>query len=57
LIEREVRPEEIGTSLKDLTDVLGVRIIRDGQPYGFWRPQVARLEQGDIVMAISPSVP
>ena len=56
LIEREVRPEEIGTSLKDLTDGLGVRIIRDGQPYGFWRPQVARLEQGDIVMAISPSV-
>ncbi len=57
LIEREVRPEEIGTSLKDLADGLGVRIIRDGQPYGFWRPQVARLEQGDIVMAISPSVP
>ena len=56
LIERDVRPEEIGTSLKDLTDGLGVRIIRDGQPYGFWRPQVARLEQGDIVMAISPSV-
>ncbi len=55
LIEREVRPEEIGTSLKDLADGLGVRIIRDGQPYGFWRPQVVRLEQGDIVMAISPS--
>jgi len=56
LIEREVRPEEIGTSLKDLTDGLGVRIIRDGQPYGFWRPQVAQLKQGDIVMAITPSV-
>jgi voltage-gated potassium channel len=57
MIEREVRPEEIGTSLKDLTDGLGVRIIRDGQPYGFWRPQVARLEHGDIIMAISPSTP
>ena len=56
LIERDVRPEEIGTSLKDISDGLGVRIIRDGQPYGFWRPQVAHLEQGDIVMAISPSV-
>jgi voltage-gated potassium channel len=56
LIEREVQPEEIGTSLKDLTDGLGVRIIRDGQPYGFWRPQAERLEQGDTVMAISPSV-
>ncbi len=57
LIEREVRPEEIGSALKDLADGLGVRIIRDGQPYGFWRPQAKRLEQGDIVMAISPSVP
>ncbi len=34
-----------------------VGIIRDGQPYGFWRPQATRLEQGDIVMAIGPSVP
>ena len=56
LIEREVLPEEIGTALKDIGDGLGVRIIRDGQPYGFWRPQVARLEAGDIIMAISPSV-
>ena len=57
LIEREVLPEEIGTSLKDIGDGLGVRIIRDGQPFGFWRPQALSLEPGDIVMAISPSVP
>ena len=57
LVEREVRPEEVGSALKDLADGLGVRIIRDGQPYGFWRPQAKCLEQGDIVMAISPSVP
>ncbi len=57
LIEREVRAGEIGTSLKDIKDGLGVRIIRDGQPFGFWRPQVAKLEAGDIVMAISPSAP
>ena len=56
LIERDVRPEEIGTSLKDLTDELGVRIIRDGKPYGFWRPQVAKLEAGDIIMAITATV-
>jgi len=56
LVEREVRPEEVGSALKDLADGLGVRIIRDGQPYGFWRPQAMRLEQGDIVMAICPSV-
>jgi voltage-gated potassium channel len=56
LIEREVRVEEVGTPLKDIADGLGVRIIRDGQPFGFWRPQVAKLEAGDIVMAISPSM-
>ena len=56
LIERDVRPEEIGKPLKDLTEGLGVRIIRDGKPYGFWRPQVAKLEPGDIVMAIQATV-
>lgn len=55
LVEREVRPEEIGRPLKDIADGLGVRLIRDGEPFGFWRPQAERLEAGDIVMAISPS--
>lgn len=56
LIEREVRPEEVGKSLKDLTDGLGLRIIRDGTPFGFWRPQVAKLQPGDIIMEIRPTV-
>jgi len=56
LVEREVRPEEIGKPLKDLTGGLGVRIIRDGKPYGFWRPQVANLKPGDIVMEIQATV-
>ena len=56
LVEREVSPEEIGTSLKDLAEGLGLRIIRGGTPYGFWRPQVQKLEAGDIIMAIVPTV-
>lgn len=56
LIEREVEPQEVGTALTDLTDGLGLRIIRDGTPYGFWRPQVQKLEPGDIIMAIIPTV-
>jgi voltage-gated potassium channel len=56
LIERDVRPEEIGTALKDLSQGLGLRIIRDGTPYGFWRPQVEKLEPGDIIMEIVPTV-
>ncbi|HVF36351.1 MAG TPA: potassium channel family protein [Sphingomicrobium sp.] len=56
LVERDVRPEEIGKPLKDLTQGLGLRIIRDGTPYGFWRPQVQKLEPGDIIMEILPTV-
>ena len=55
LVERDVRPEEIGKPLKDIGDGLGLRIIRDGTPYGFWRPQVAKLQEGDIVMQIRPT--
>ena len=56
LIERDVRDDEIGKSIKDLTEGLGLRIIRDGTPYGFWRPQAQKLEPGDIVMEIVPTV-
>jgi hypothetical protein len=41
--------------LRDLTEGLGVRIIRDDQAYGFWRPQVAKLEAGDIIMEVRPT--
>jgi voltage-gated potassium channel len=57
LIERQVRPEEIGRSLKDVSKGgLGLRIIRDGTAYGFWRPQVEKLQPDDIVMEILPTV-
>ena len=56
LIERTVRPEEVGTALKDLPVGLGLRIIRDGTAYGFWRPQVQSLEAGDVIMEIVPTV-
>ncbi|HEX7929731.1 MAG TPA: potassium channel family protein [Sphingomicrobium sp.] len=55
LIERDVRPDEVGKALKEVSDGLGLRIIRGGTPYGFWRPQVAKLESGDIIMEICPT--
>lgn len=55
LIERDVLPEEVGKPLKDLSEGLGLRIIRDGVPYGFWRPQAAKLEAGDVIMEIKPT--
>ena len=56
LIERDVRADEVGKSLKDLSEGLGLRIIRDGTPYGFWRPQAQELQPGDIIMEIVPTV-
>jgi voltage-gated potassium channel len=55
LIERDVRADEVGKSLKEITDGLGLRIIRDGTPFGFWRPQVQELQAGDIIMEICPT--
>jgi len=56
LVEREVMPDEVGMSLSQLAEGLGLRIIRGGTPYGFWRPQVQSLEAGDIIMEIVPTV-
>ena len=55
LIEREVTAQEIGKSLSDISEGLGLRIIRDGTAYGFWRPQVEKLQPGDMIMEIVPT--
>jgi voltage-gated potassium channel len=55
LIEREVTAGEIGKSLSDISEGLGLRIIRDGTAYGFWRPQVEKLQPGDMMMEIVPT--
>ncbi len=55
MIERCVGPNEVGKSLKEASKGLGLRIIRDGTAFGFWRPQVERLEEGDIIMEIQPT--
>lgn len=55
LLEREVRPDEIGKGLRDIKTSLGLRIIRNGTPYGFWRPQTQKLEAGDTIMEICPT--
>jgi len=55
ITEREVSADETGKSLKDVCDGLGLRVLRDGTPYGFWRPQVANLQPGDFTMEIKPT--
>jgi voltage-gated potassium channel len=56
MIERPVAEHEIGRGLKDIEGAVALRLIREGKPYGFWRPQAAELQPGDIVMEIRPTV-
>ncbi|MFN3818017.1 potassium channel family protein [Blastomonas sp.] len=53
LIERMVRPDEVGKSLKDITDGVGVRVYRNGKPYGFWDDECESLCAGDLVVVIT----
>jgi voltage-gated potassium channel len=55
LIERAITDDEVGLALQDLPEGLGLRLIRAGTPYGFWRPQAQKLEAGDHVMQIRPT--
>lgn len=55
LVQREVGHEEVGRSLTEIKDGLGVRIMRGGLPIGFWQPESQRLQAGDTVIAICPS--
>jgi voltage-gated potassium channel len=56
LVERPVLPEEIGKSLTELASGgKGLRVYRDGKPYGFWQPEVQNLRPGDIIVEIQPT--
>jgi voltage-gated potassium channel len=54
LAEREVTPDECGKPLAALVSGLGVRVYRDGRPYGFWEPEVKSLCTGDRIVEIVP---
>lgn len=55
LIERPVRDGEVGRPLADLKPGLGVRIVRDGQPIGFWEEGAKALHPGDTIVEIVPT--
>lgn len=59
LRERLITPDEIGSSLSCLgTGGQGLRIYRDGKPYGFWEPEAKLLLAGDrIVEVVGQSKP
>jgi voltage-gated potassium channel len=55
LHEREVRDDECGKPLSAITKGLGVRVYRDGRPFGFWEPEARALVPGDCIVEILPT--
>jgi voltage-gated potassium channel len=55
LAERAILPEECGKPLSALAKGLGVRVYRDGKPYGFWEPEARSLMPGDCIVEILPT--
>jgi len=55
LNEREVTGEECGKPLSAIARGLGVRVYRDGMPYGFWEPEAGALIPGDCIVEILPT--
>lgn len=55
LAERVVRDDECGKPLSAVATGLGVRLYRDGTPYGFWEPEAQSLKPGDCVVEILPT--
>jgi voltage-gated potassium channel len=56
LVERPVRPEEIGRSLDQLIgNGRGLRIYRSGRAIGFWEEDARVLAAGDIIVEIQPT--
>ncbi|PQM27819.1 potassium transporter TrkA [Sphingopyxis lindanitolerans] len=53
LRERPISAEEIGRGLDQLASGgRGLRVYRDGKPYGFWEPEAQRLESGDMIVEV-----
>jgi len=55
LAERVVQDDECGKPISAIARGLGVRVYRDGRPYGFWEPEVQALKPGDCIVEILPT--
>ncbi|MDB5667698.1 MAG: potassium transporter TrkA [Alphaproteobacteria bacterium] len=55
LAEREVTAEDYGNPLSANARGLGLRVYRDGKPFGFWEPEVQSLRPGDSIVEILPT--
>lgn len=54
LHERLVEDVEIGHPLRGLSTGVGVRLYRNGKPYGYWEPPAQAMKSGDMIVEIVP---
>jgi voltage-gated potassium channel len=57
LRERAVALHEVGRSLHDICNGVGLRIQRGPKAYGFWEPEARALVAGDMIVEIVPERP
>lgn len=50
--ERQVSAEEVGKPMRAIRSGIGMRLLRGGQPVGYWEPGAECIEAGDIVVEI-----
>jgi len=55
LRERDVRPDEVGKSLKEACDGLAVRLHRGSAIFSPWDPSAPRLQEGDSILEVVPT--
>jgi voltage-gated potassium channel len=55
LHEWTIEPDKVGKSLQEAAFGVGLRIYRDGKPFGFWEPETESLEPGDCIVEILPT--
>jgi voltage-gated potassium channel len=56
LVERTALPEEVGKSLRDLASGgMGLRLYRNGEPYGYWEDPASAIQAGDLIVEIVPT--
>ena len=52
LHERLATDADVGRSLRSIGPGLGVRLLRQGQPIGFWEKDAETIEAGDLIIEI-----
>ena len=56
LRERAVTPEEVGRPLRGLATGQGLRLHRGNRVIGFWEPDAASMEDGDLFIEVVPTI-